>query len=132
MAKFDFRQGLEQEKIVYKNENWDWRSFLKYIGYLLFTWAMVVAWFALFQFAFINHPVISVWVYGFCWLVFVLITASIIIANLIKHKREKNRRKREAEKVEAVIEMQNVEPLNEEERERSNALNNYQPIISSA
>lgn len=131
MAKYDFRQGLEKEKIIYKNKYWDWRSFLKYIGYLLFTWSIVVSFFALFQFAFIYHPSISVWVYGFCWLTFVLITITIIIINLIKHRREKNKRKREAQKIELIIEMQNKGPYILEDRDRLNAVNNYQPIIST-
>jgi hypothetical protein len=125
MAKYDFREGLEKEKIIYVNTNWDWRSFLSYIGYLLFTWGLVIAWFSLFQFPFIYHPVISVWVYGFCWLTFVIITAAIIVTNLINHYNEKRRRKREAQKVETVVEMQNLVTNIMGDRERINTVNNY-------
>jgi hypothetical protein len=124
MAKYDFREGLEKEKIIYVNKFWDWRSFLSYIGYMLFTWGFVVGWFILFQYAFINHPLISVWVYGFCWLTFIIITVTILISNLVKHRNAKMRKKREAQRLETVLEMQNLASNNLEGEDRVGGIDN--------
>ena len=49
---YDFREGLDSSRIVYKDTSrCNCSDFLKYIGYLLATWIYAAAWFALFFYA---------------------------------------------------------------------------------
>ena len=52
-GRFDFREGMLLEKVVYKDTSIDCASRFKYIGYLLLTWAWGVAWFSLFFYIYI-------------------------------------------------------------------------------
>ena len=132
MTKYDFREGLEKEKLVFVNKSWDIVSKLKWVGYLLFTWSIVAVWFALFQFAFIYHPLTSVWIYGFVWLTFVLISAAIITGNLIRNYQKKLRKKREIEMNLNVNENNHEVALtNSEEREKNIASINYVHVDSN-
>jgi type VI protein secretion system component VasK len=92
---YDFREGLDQEKIVYKKTGWDCLSLIYYLGYMLFTWAFAAAWFALFQYSYINHEPIAFWVYIACWLVFMIVLIYILGRNLYKdHKLNSEKEKK--------------------------------------
>lgn len=92
-VEYDFREGLDQEKLIYKNKSWDWRSFLGYIGYLLFTWTVMAAFFALFFYAYIYHPDTAFWVYIGVWLAFAVALLTVIITNLALHYKAKKDKK---------------------------------------
>jgi type VI protein secretion system component VasK len=79
---YDFREGLDQEKIVYKSSGWDWSAICGYGGYLILTWIWACGFFALFQYAYINHEPVAFWVYIGIWLAFVALLLTVIIYNL--------------------------------------------------
>jgi hypothetical protein len=90
---YDFREGLDQEKIVYKNTSWNLKHGFYYILYMLATWGWAAGWFALFQYAYINNEPIAFWVYIGCWLLFMVIMCSIIFTNLFRHYAAKERKR---------------------------------------
>ena len=85
-------------------------------------------WVILFQFAFIYHPLISVWVYGFCWLTFIIILVTFAITNLVKYYNAKKRKRLEAQRLDTVVEMQNLAPNNMEERDRVGRVGNINNV----
>jgi hypothetical protein len=94
---YDFREGLDQEKIIYKKTGWDCLSFVYYLGYMLFTWAFAAGWFALFQYSYINHEPVAFWVYIACWLVFMIVLILILGRNLYKDYKLKSKKEHEHE-----------------------------------
>ncbi len=101
---FDFREGMDQEKIIYKNTGVDCRSYFYYFGYMLLSWIYAAGWFALFQYAYINHEPIAFWVYIACWLAFTIFLITYLGCNLCYHTRlkaEKKAKKHKIEKAEA-------------------------------
>lgn len=97
---YDFREGLDQEKIVYKNTGWDCGAIFGYIGYLILTWIWACGFFALFQYAYINHEPVAFWVYVGIWLFFVTILLTVIIYNLCAYYNNKAQKKRMREEEE--------------------------------
>jgi hypothetical protein len=102
---YDFREGLDQEKIVYKNTSMDCKAIFGYAGYLILTWIWAIGWFALFQYAYINHEPVAFWVYCGIWLAFVAALLSVITYNLVvyynkKDMKIKKRLEEEAKKAE--------------------------------
>src|SRR5690349_13581011 len=97
-VEYDFREGLDAEKIVYKNTSWDWRAAMYYLGYLLLTWAWAAGWFALFHYAYIYNEQTAFWTYIGIWLAFIGVLLFIIIRNLVVHS---NNKKHKQEKIKA-------------------------------
>ena len=89
---YDFREGLDKEKIVYKNETWNVKYRFYYILYMLATWIFTAAWFGLFQYSYINHEATAFWVYIGCWLAFMVVLLGIISYNLCVYYSNKNRK----------------------------------------
>lgn len=90
---YDFREGLEQDKIVYKNDRCDCKSCVYYTGYLLFTWGLAVGWFAIFQVAYIFHEPIAFWVYIGFWLAFIVSFLIVATVNLCRHYSARAKRR---------------------------------------
>ena len=88
-GRFDFREGMLLEKVVYKDTSLDCASRFKYIGYLLLTWAWGVAWFSLFFYRYIFHERVAFWIFVGCWIVFAL---TFIINSIVTLQRAKSRK----------------------------------------
>lgn len=95
---YDFREGLEPEKLVFKENTHKCREFTYWLLYLLLCWSYACGWYALFHWAYINHEDITFWVLAISWIVFVLIFSIIAIINLVSHNNEKKLKKLEKEK----------------------------------
>jgi type VI protein secretion system component VasK len=115
-VEYDFREGLDQEKIVYKKESFDCKSCFYYFLCLMVCWIYTAGWFALFHYAYINHEPIAFWVYIGCWLAFALSLLTIIIVNLSKHYHRKN-----LKKAELAREMERRRIFEEEEKRNREA-----------
>ena len=92
---YDFREGLDKEKIIYRNTSCDWASFWKWIGTVLLVWIWMAAWFAIFQYAYINHAKTVFWTNTMIWLVFMFCFIARCIYVLIRHYSRKNKLKKE-------------------------------------
>ena len=88
-GRFDFREGMLLEKVVYKDTSIDCASRFKYIGYLLLTWAWGVAWFSLFFYLYIFHERVAFWIFIGCWIAFAL---TFIINSIVTLQRAKSRK----------------------------------------
>ena len=88
-GRFDFREGMLLEKVVYKDTSLDCASRFKYIGYLLLTWAWGVAWFSLFFYLYIFHERVAFWIFIGCWIAFAL---TFIINSIVTLQRAKSRK----------------------------------------
>ncbi len=100
-AVYDFREGLEKDKIVYKNDKWDWKGCFYYLLYLFATWGWAVAWFAVFQTAYIFNEKTAFWIYIGLWFAFIITIITIYMVNLIRfYKKKSDKKKRLEEEVE--------------------------------
>ena len=98
-AKFDFREGMLLEKMVYKDTSCDWKSRLMYIGFLLLTWTYGAAWFALFFYCYIFHEDITFWVFIACWIVHVGVLVGKGSHTLFKAKQKKEMKQKLKEEI---------------------------------
>ena len=94
---YDFREGLDKEKIIYRNTSCDWASFFKWIGSVLLVWIWMAGWFAVFQYSYINHAKTAFWVYCIIWLTFMICLVSWLAFRVIRHYRRKSKLKKEKE-----------------------------------
>ena len=120
-AKYDFREGILIEKVVYKDESMDIKSRILYILCIIITWCLGCAWFALFFYAYIYHEQITFWIFiiAICIhaLIIIIVGASTLIASKNK-KKEKRNRLLESERQQKEIE--------ENRRKRARALKEEQ------
>ncbi len=120
-AKYDFREGMLLEKVVYKDESIDLKSRILYILCIIITWCWGCAWFALFFYAYIYHEQITFWIFiiAICVhaLIIILFGASTLMAAKTK-KEEKLYRLQMEEKQQKEIE--------ENRRKRAHALKEEQ------
>jgi hypothetical protein len=91
---YDFREGLDKEKIIYNNTSFDCASFWKFVGFVLLSWGWMVGWFALFQFSYIFHPKTAFWVYVIVWLVVIVFFIAWVTYFLVAHYKKKNKARR--------------------------------------
>ena len=89
---YDFREGMEREAMVYKKKPNVTHGFY-YFFYLLLTWGWTVAWFSLFQYAYLNHESIAFWVYIAFWLAFAISIIVVGAINIVKYKDRKKKLK---------------------------------------
>lgn len=92
---YDFREGLDKEKIVYRDTSCDCASFWKFVAFVLFSWSFMIGWFALFQYSYISHGRTAFWVYVIVWLVAVISFASWVTYYLIAYTNKKKKLKAE-------------------------------------
>jgi type VI protein secretion system component VasK len=102
-VQYDFRLGINQDRIVYKNDKWDWKSTMYYLLYMLFTWAYLVGWFCAFEYSYINHQRIAFWVYIGCWLAFIGVFISFAIINLAKAHQKKKKKQAKARMIQEEL-----------------------------
>jgi hypothetical protein len=87
--EFDFREGLDKEHIVYKRKGFSWKFCVYYFAYLFFTWGYVVAFFALFIYAYTNNEPVAFPIYLSLWLAFVVAIIIVAIINMLNYKKVK-------------------------------------------
>ena len=126
--EYDFRLGSNQDRIVYRNDKWNWRSLIYYILYMLFAWLYAVGWFAIFEYSYINHQRIAFWTYIGCWLIFMAIFISFAIKNLVKAEYK---RKQKIAKI-RMIEDELRRREEEENRQREEMRNPQRRMTSEA
>ena len=106
-AKYDFREGMLLEKVVYKDESIDLKSRILYFLCIIITWCWGCAWFALFFYAYIYHEQITFWIFiiAICVhaLIIILFGASTLMASKTK-KEEKLYRLQMEEKQQKELE----------------------------
>ena len=93
---FDFRDGLLQEKAVYKDTSCDWKSVFLYIGCMLICYIWAFAWWNLFYYLYGNFQKIVFWVWIGVFLLHFIILITIGIIN-IKSGRNKKKKARKEE-----------------------------------
>ena len=113
---YDFREGLDREKIIYKDTSCDCRSCMYYILYLLFTWIYCGGFFALFHYSYINYEPTAFWVYTAIWFAFIVFLLTIIIYNLIHQRAKKKTRKAEEKLIHDRILEEEIKKKQEIER----------------
>jgi len=100
---YDFRDGLEPEKLIFKENTHKCKESTYWILYLLLDWIYACGWYALFHWAYINYEDISFWVLGISWIVFVLAFIINSIINLkINSNAKKERKLKELEEQEKM------------------------------
>jgi hypothetical protein len=87
--EFDFREGLDKDNIIYKRKGFDWKHCIYYFGYLFFAWGYTVAFFALFQFAYVNHEPVAFPIYIALWLAFMIALIVVAAVNLVNYGKQK-------------------------------------------
>jgi len=92
---YDFREGIDKEKIIYRNTSCDWASFFKWTGSVLLAYIWTCAWFALFNYAYINHAKTVFWTNTMIWIAFVIFFIARCVYVYIRHYNRKNKIKRE-------------------------------------
>lgn len=102
MAKeeYDFRDGIDKTKIVYRDTKLcKPLEVLGYLAWLLLTWGWAAGWFALYFWAWIyKNPVVAFWVFIGCWFAFMIFFLTIAIRNLCKfYEQERIKRDKELE-----------------------------------
>ena len=95
--KYDFREGILLEKVVYKDDSCNCGYVLLYLLCLLLTWMWGVGWFALFFYSYIFHEKVAFIVFIVIWGVFAITVAVIGFLTIKKSKNEKLRKKMEKE-----------------------------------
>ena len=100
---FDFREGLDPEKAVYKDDSYDWVSVLKYIGFLLFAYCWGMGWFCLFFWLYGTYQRVTFWVFIGIFLAHIISIVIVGAINIQKNKTRKiNKRKAKEEKEEQM------------------------------
>ena len=90
---YDFREGLEREKLVFRENTHYCKEYTFWALYLLLDWTYACAWYALFHWFYINYEYIAFWTLAGIWIVFIIIFILNAIINLVKNKRNKKHKK---------------------------------------
>ena len=120
---YDFREGLDSSKIVYKNKSkCDCGDVFKYLGYLLATWIYASAWFALFLYAWIEDRISTFITFLVVWGTFMAILIfGFFLPNLLRHnKREKE-----------LKQAKELEEKEKDQRNKNNIINANKPSKSN-
>lgn len=101
--EFDFREGLDSSKLVYKkSDGCTCKDFWSYLGYLLATWCWSAGWFALFLYAWLTDRTASFIAFLTIWLVFmVVLIFGFFVPTLCKFYSEERRKLQEEKDAEA-------------------------------
>lgn len=91
--KYDFRDGILLEKVVYKDDSCNVGYVFLYLGCLLLTWIWGSGWFALFFYSYIFHEKVAFIVLIVIWCVFAIIVIVIGVLTILRSKNEKKRKK---------------------------------------
>lgn len=94
-VEYDFRDGLDHKKMVYKKKGGcSCGEFWGYLGYLLATWIWSAGWFALFFYAWMTDREATFITFIVVWMVFMLgLIFLFVIPNLYRHYRKSKEKK---------------------------------------
>ena len=92
-AKYDFREGILLDKVVYKDKSHNWIHNLLFFASLLVTWAWGVCWFALFFYAYIFHEWATMWVFIAFWLLWAVAVIGIGFYTIQRSKIQKEKKR---------------------------------------
>ncbi len=95
--KYDFRDGILLEKVVYKDDSCNVGYVFLYLLCLLITWIWASGWFALFFYSYIFHEKTCMIVFLSIWGAFAIAVVIIGVLTIQKSKNEKARKKYEKE-----------------------------------
>jgi hypothetical protein len=98
--KFDFREGIDIDKIVYKNTRTRWEHAIYYFLCMLFTWLYAFGFLWLNFYLYANYEDVVKWIFIGVWVAVVLsiiIRGGIILAGYYSRKWDKERKKKEEE-----------------------------------
>ena len=118
-AKFDFREGLEADKIIYKNTRTRWEHAFYYFLCIIFTWCYAWGFLWLNYYLYSNYEPTVKWIFIGVWLFVVLtiaIRGAVILIGYYSKKREKQRLKDQ----EAQIKNENLKPKGNEQAQAQN------------
>jgi len=96
-AKWDFREGLLQQKANYKDEGCKFGEGIFFFGVIILTWIWGLAWFILFFWMYIYHRPVSFWIFIGVFLVHFIVLIIIGAYNIISSKNKKKQKKIEKE-----------------------------------
>ena len=96
-AKWDFREGLLQQKANYKDEGCKFGEGIFFFGVIILTWIWGLAWFILFFWMYIYHRPVSFWIFIGVFLVHFIFLIIIGAYNIISSKNKKKQKKIEKE-----------------------------------
>ncbi len=100
---YDFREGLEPEKLIFKENTHRCKESIYWLLYLLLCWTYACGWYALFHWSYINYEDTAVWVIGITWCVFVFGFLINAFVNLQMNKKNKLLKKEKREKEEKQV-----------------------------
>ena len=102
--EYDFRDGLDSTKAVYKNRNrCNWPDTFRYLAWMIGTWIYTSAWFALFFYAWIIDTRSTFIVLIVLWGCFVAMMLFVFfIPNLMKFYREEAKKQKELDEEERI------------------------------
>lgn len=94
--EYDFRDGLDHKKMVYKKSNrCSCGEFWGYLGYLLATWIWAAGWFALFFYAWMTDREATFITFIVVWMVFMLgLIFGFVVPNLVRNHKKQSEKKR--------------------------------------
>lgn len=87
--EYDFREGLEKDKIIYINDKRDWGGLFFYFCYILFAWSWAIANFSLWYYAYIYHEPTAFWIFVGIWLGFIVFLITVSLVNIHRYNRKK-------------------------------------------
>ena len=122
-AKWDFREGLLQQKANYKDEGCKFGEGIFFFGVIILTWIWGLAWFCLFFWMYIYHQPVSFWIFIGVFLVHFITLIIIGVYTIISSKNKKRQKKIEKE--------QNEELINRIEKSKKISSNQNKNIINN-
>ena len=122
--KYDFRDGILLEKVVYKDDSCNCAYILLYLCCLLLTWIWGCGWFALFFYSYIFHQRTTFIVFIVIWGVFAIVIALIGFLTIQKSKNEKLRKKLAKEEREKQLKEINEAKKRRNDKGRYNIMEN--------
>ena len=125
--RYDFRDGILLEKVVYKDDSCNFGYVLLYIACLLLTWIWGCGWFALFFYSYVFHENVAFIVFIVIWCIFAIIVIVIGFLTIQRSKNEKRRKREEKEERERQLKEINDAKRRRNENMRNN-INNLDEI----
>ena len=127
--RYDFRDGILLEKVVYKDDSCNFGYVLLYIACLLLTWIWGCGWFALFFYSYVFHEKVAFIVFIVIWCIFAIIVIVIGFLTIQRSKNEKKRKREEKEERERQLKEINDAKRRRNDINRANNLNDINTNI---
>ena len=99
--KWDFREGLLLQKVIYKDESCKFGEGIFFFGVIFLTWIWGLAWFSLFFWMYIYHRTVSFWIFIAVFLIHFILLFFIGTYNILysKHKKKQKLLKKEENEI---------------------------------